>query len=141
MKGKTMACENLKKQDAVSFNVEVFDEVILREIGTTIRHHVSRSDKARLTRCVATIMASNVIVRAGFDFDFVKNLAATLLPLLDIDEVFYSSMSKCLFYTDDEHLGASVNENARNYLHKHFADWVVDVFTDGTSSLSFQVVA
>lgn len=134
-----MACENLKMKKAVSFNVEVFDGDFLREIGTTMRQLVSRSDKSELTWCVAKIMATNVIVRVGFDFDMLDNFAATLLPLLVPDEILTSVMGQCRFHTRNDYLGAAVNENIRLILHRNFADWVVEESAAGTT-IFFKVV-
>lgn len=135
-----MAYENYPVKEVVSFDVEVFDVFALWTLGTEIRHFVGRHDKSGLTWCVAEAMATNVIVRAGLDFDILENLATVLLDVLDPDEIFASAKDKCLFYADDVRVGFSVNRNIRNLLHNNFTDWVGEQSADGTMTVSFQVV-
>jgi hypothetical protein len=135
-----MVFENLQVKKCVSFNVEVLDVVALRILGTTIRHFVRRRDKSELTLCVAEVMATNVIVRTGLDFDILENLADALLGVLIPDELFVAAKGLCLFYANDEHLGVAVNKNIRNLLHNNFSDWVGKESPDGKMTLSFQIV-
>lgn len=135
-----MAYENYPVKKFVSFNVEVFDVVALRILGKEIRHFVGRRDKSSLTCCVAVAMATNVIERAGLDFNTLENLATALHDLLDPDEIFASAKGKCLFYANDEQVGFSVNRNIRHLLHNNFTDWVGELSADGTMNVSFQVV-